>query len=162
MKKIYCEINKCFACKGCEIACAVQHSESMDLYQALWEEHPPFPRIFVKSKAGKSSLLYCHHCDKPKCVAACVSGALTRASDTGEVILDTSKCDGCWKCVAACPFGVIIANHDLKKAFKCDLCKGYDMLACVKACPNNALHYCTQEEFQQIVKESSMKVKAGV
>ena len=54
------------------------------------------------------------------------------------VSVDTSKCIGCMTCLAVCPLGCIKTGT---YAVKCDLCKGEDMPACVKNCPNKALVY---------------------
>ncbi|NPA77090.1 MAG: Flp pilus assembly complex ATPase component [Candidatus Diapherotrites archaeon] len=75
----------------------------------------------------------CMHCD-PKdapCVQACPKGAIYEVSD-GILAIDYDKCDGCGKCVGACPYGAIEIKAG--KAFKCDLCLAlFDEPQCVLA-----------------------------
>jgi carbon-monoxide dehydrogenase iron sulfur subunit len=40
--KIYCDISKCVGCRSCEIACAVEHSKSKDIFTAIKEV--PLPK----------------------------------------------------------------------------------------------------------------------
>ena len=37
-KKLYYDVKKCLGCRSCEIACAVAHSQSKELFKALKEE----------------------------------------------------------------------------------------------------------------------------
>ena len=78
------------------------------------------------------------------------------------IILDTDKCDGCGKCVEACPYGVleVIENeydplaegdivavtqeHRKKIKYSCMPCKpvtGRTTEPCVAACPQDALSH---------------------
>ncbi len=47
MKTVFVNPERCIGCKQCQIACAVEHSQSKDLYQAVFEPVPPQPRILV-------------------------------------------------------------------------------------------------------------------
>ncbi|WP_367270842.1 4Fe-4S binding protein [Thermococcus sp.] len=38
---------KCIGCRQCEIACAVEHSQSKDLFSAIFEDPLPLPRIHI-------------------------------------------------------------------------------------------------------------------
>jgi len=51
------------------------------------------------------------------------------------------KCIGCWTCIVACPYGVLIRDLNNKTVIKCDLCPGREIPACVVNCPNEALVY---------------------
>jgi len=44
MKQLYYDVNKCLGCKSCEIACAVAHSLTGELFKALKEETLSLPR----------------------------------------------------------------------------------------------------------------------
>ena len=52
------------------------------------------------------------------------------------ITIDFSKCKGCGKCVAACPFGAL-AMDGKRAVLKPDECRACN--ACVKACPFNAI-----------------------
>ena len=83
--------------------------------------------------------LQCRHCPEPKCVQACISGAMYK-DENGIVRHIKEKCVGCLSCIMACPFGAIKQSVNGNVISKCDLCveNGNDP-ACVKNCPNNAL-----------------------
>lgn len=70
--------------------------------------------------------------------------------EDGSVVIDDGICIGCRSCTVACPLGVITPDQREQIMIKCDLCKSLEELACVKACPTNALVY---GEFSQIIKE---------
>lgn len=138
MYRIKFNNNKCTACKTCEIACAVAHSISNDVKIAIFEVPRVMPRVNVVVKNEKIKVLRCVHCKKPKCIEACENSAINKEDD-GRVIIDKEKCIGCWKCIESCPFDAIFKNEELNIAIKCDLCGCAETLACVEACPTEAL-----------------------
>jgi carbon-monoxide dehydrogenase iron sulfur subunit len=118
---IIVNVGKCNACKSCEIACAVEHSTSKDLHEAIHEEPTPRARVSVQQVASFSMPLQCRQCANAPCIALCPTNALYR-TDHGPVLLDEEKCIGCNWCVLACPFGVIYLDEERKVVFKCDQC----------------------------------------
>jgi anaerobic carbon-monoxide dehydrogenase iron sulfur subunit len=153
LKRIYCIIEKCLACRSCEIACAVAHSGAEKPADAVKERPLPRQRIRVESiddrnsPAGiRSIALQCRHCEDPLCAQACISGGISRHPETGEIIADPDKCVACWSCIMVCPFGVIVRYEDCHRAVKCDHCAGRDGPACVEACPTRALLFCEPQE----------------
>ena len=149
MPRVYNDIRKCLSCKSCEIACAVRHSQSGDLYKALTEEPRQKQLVKVKSTQLGPFTLRCHHCKDAACIDACKTGATFRDPLNGKVLIDRDKCVGCWMCVMVCPFGAVFPDLKSEKVFKCDLCEGHDSPACVSACPTHALHYKDFEEFER-------------
>ena len=156
MKRIYCEIDKCLACKSCELACAIAHSASKDLVKAIYEVPLSVRFIQVEAVERKGSLnhrtsiaLQCRQCEEPVCVKACISGGLYRDEKSGMTVINPDKCVGCWSCIMVCPFGVIVRHEGLHKALKCDHCPDLDVPACVKACPTKALQYTEQVEMEK-------------
>jgi len=140
MKRVYAKEEVCIGCRLCEIACAVEHSESKNVIRAYKAESKrPVPRNFVEEKGPLTFSVNCRHCDEPLCVAVCIAGAMVKDEKTGVVLHNEEKCAGCWSCVMACPFGVIRINPAEKRTVKCDLCAGRTMPACVQACPNRAI-----------------------
>ena len=107
MKRIYVKEEACIGCHLCEVYCQVEHSQSKDIIKAFKKETPPLPRARVEEKSPVSFSVRCQHCDEPYCVYVCLTGALTRDSETGIVSVDEERCVGCWTCMLACPFGAI-------------------------------------------------------
>ena len=145
--KIYCNITKCVGCRSCEIACAVEHSTSKNIYNAIKQKSKPKKRVKTENIGDKIISLHCQHCGDALCVKACMSGALSKDENTGATLHDKEKCVGCWMCVMVCPFGVIVRDAESRVAVKCDLCPDRDDYACVIACPTGALFVGTKEEF---------------
>ncbi len=142
MKRIYIKEKACIGCHLCEVYCQVEHSQSKDLIKALKREAPrPLPRLSVEAKKPVSFAVQCLHCAEPPCVYACLTGALSRDSDSGVVNVDEERCIGCWTCLLVCPFGAIRQDMEQDKIVKCDLCPGEAMPVCVINCPNEALVY---------------------
>lgn len=157
-KKIFCDLKSCLGCKACEIACAVEHSKSKDLFKALAETRLPHKRV----KVGKSTLapfpIRCQHCKDAACITACISGAMYK-DKSGRTAHDAEKCVGCCMCIMACPFGAVAKDNEEKTVFKCDLCPDRDLPACVEACPTKALFFGTLEEFKKhLNKKRNIKI----
>ena len=173
MKRVYANERWCIDCGRCEVACKTAHSEFRDTVKAyLFESDTAVSRIWVQGDAHLSLAMSCRHCEHPRCVEGCISGALRKDAATGLVLVDQSRCVGCRTCVSACPFGCIEV-HELPNrawrdgkpgartkglAFKCDLCAADGVAgalglssapgvpACVAACPNRALVFAEAEE----------------
>ncbi len=139
MKKVYAKEELCLNCRLCEVHCKTAHSRSKDIIKAYKYEDPvPVSRISVYGDNLGSAAVSCRHCDHPKCVEACITGAMRKDPKTGIVSVNESKCIGCMTCLTVCPFGCIKIE---KTAIKCDLCQEDGEPACVKNCPNGALVY---------------------
>ncbi len=139
MKKIVVNLKKCLGCRSCEIACALEHSLTGELHQAVFEADKPQYRIFVLNSEGNPLPLACRHCVEPECLAACKSGGISYDFERGVIVFDRERCVGCWMCVMNCSFGAIVMERDASWADKCDLCPDLEIPACVEACPTRAL-----------------------
>ena len=129
---------RCLACRSCELACAVIHSRSRRLDEAIGEEPRPRRRVsIVRSGAGLEALA-CEQCGEPLCVFSCKSGALRRLPDSGHVVLDEERCLGCLMCLMVCPYG-IRPDPARDQVTRCDVCQELDVPVCVTACPTHAL-----------------------
>lgn len=143
-KRIYAKEEVCVGCKLCEVHCVVVHSKyKNDVVKAFKKSSSrPLPGIIVEERKPISFGIQCRHCDEPRCVKSCVTGAMRQDPVTGIVTNDEIRCIGCWTCILACPYGAIRRDYKGKKvASKCDFCieNGGDP-ACVKNCPNEALY----------------------
>jgi len=154
-RQIYVDIEKCLGCKSCEVACAVAHSQSKDLWLAIAERPLPQARVRVEAAEGFAIPLHCRHCEDAPCVQVCPTHAMSRADADEPVICNASRCIGCTLCVLVCPFGVLRMNRSGKAIVKCDLCiellrEGQNP-ACVTACPTHAIRLISAEEFSEEV-----------
>ena len=130
----------CIGCRLCEVACRVSHSGTDNILKAYADSSLGPARINFQDGGIVSFALPCRHCDEPKCIEACITGAMTKNETTGAVEHDTDKCLGCWSCIMVCPYGAItVDDAGTKVASKCDLCAQRGEPACVDACPNRAL-----------------------
>jgi carbon-monoxide dehydrogenase iron sulfur subunit len=149
-KAITVDVEKCLACKSCEIACAVAHSQSGLLEEAVAEQPRPQRRVTVQAVGECAVPLQCRHCDDAPCIAVCPTGAINRQETDGPVLIDQDKCIGCKYCVVVCPFGVIESSSEGKVVIKCDLCiertRAGREPACVEACPTKALRLVDEKE----------------
>ena len=155
MERIFCDARKCLGCHACVVSCAIEHSQTKELFGAMGEEEPPVPRRAVLSFEGINLSLSCRHCEDAPCVDACITGAL-RKDQNGTVACDVAKCVGCWMCVMVCRFGLVSPTVI---AAKCDMCPdregrtGKARYACVEACPTDALFVGQYEDFQKLLAQ---------
>jgi carbon-monoxide dehydrogenase iron sulfur subunit len=170
-KMIIVDAKRCLGCHACEIACAVEHSESKDLLLAIHEKVLPVPRVKVIAVGEINIPMQCHHCEDAPCAAVCPTRALYRESEDAPVTFHPELCIGCSSCVLVCPFGIIHRTRD--QVIKCDLCfgrleQGQDP-ACITACPTKARRIGVAEDLArekmkkaaQVMAEELKKEQAG-
>ena len=150
-KVIIVNEGRCLACRSCEIACAMAHTEAETLVEAIRADRPPRPRLHVEPLGDHGVPLQCRHCEDAPCIAICPTGAIDRAGEGQPVLLDQDRCIGCKFCTIACPFGVIEVSPDGKAMIKCDLCiertEAGQPPACVAACPTGALEFVELNDY---------------
>ena len=156
---------QCVGCKSCEIACAVEHSASQELFTAILEEPASVPRVSVQQGEGFAVPLQCRQCENAPCVAVCPTRALHREDPDSPVLLEHDLCIGCKWCVLACPFGVIKLDSKHHAIIKCDQCferlQRGELPACVVACPTRALEFKSQDEVVKEKREGYLVQIAG-
>jgi len=84
------DLDRCVKCDNCVSACESLHGESR----------------LVRTGIQLGSYLVpaaCRHCDDPKCMTACPTGAVKRRRE-GEIYFQYDMCIGCANCSIACPY----------------------------------------------------------
>ncbi len=165
MKTVMVFPERCIGCKHCEVACAVEHSKSKDLFAMFSEEILSKPRIHVE--VGEDLLTFpnrCRHCNPAPCMEVCPTDAIKRDVETDSVIVEYGKCIACGMCAIACPFGVIsfgktyeiVVDRDVN--VKCDNCvdrqKEGREPACVEACKTGALVFGDANDVIRLKRQS--------
>jgi tetrathionate reductase subunit B len=160
------DINRCSICFSCQVACkdefvgnpyppySMPQSDREPSWITVSEvEHGKYPYVKVYPIP-----VLCMHCENAPCMDACpVPGAIYR-NNTGVVIIDPAKCNGCKKCQQACPYQVIVFNEDRKICQKCTLCQhklqAGKIPACVDACPSGVFYF---GEESAVIKEAQKR-----
>jgi len=161
MKELLIDIEKCVACKSCEIACRVEHSLSKNIFSAVFEKDLPQKRVFVEKTETapfNAAPIQCRNCEDSPCITACMTGAMYK-DERGITLCNEDKCVGCFMCVMVCPFGIIVKKREERKIIKCDRCPDREVPACVEACPTKALSFEFVNDFSKFKRK---KFFAGI
>jgi len=84
------DLDLCIKCDNCVRACEALHGESRLIRNGI-----QLGKYLVPSA--------CRHCDDPKCMNACPTGAVKRRPE-GEIYFEYDMCIGCGNCAIACPY----------------------------------------------------------
>lgn len=136
-KGFYMNMQACYGCQTCEIACKSKNSLPPGVrwrrVRAFTSETPP---------ALSTLSMACNHCNHPECVRVCPVRAYTKRPD-GIVVQDHGRCIGCRMCIMACPYHAPSFDPKEGKTSKCNYCvdrvdQGLPP-RCVEACPASAM-----------------------
>jgi len=156
----YLNSNLCVGCKTCQMACKDKNSNELGINWrrvvtyggGQWVKDPTHADLaFPNFVFGYSVSVACNHCQNPKCLDVCPSGAINKRED-GIVLIDQNRCIGCKYCIWACPYGAPQFDEKAGVMTKCNFC--YDLIdkgedpACVDACPMRCLDFGELEELR--------------
>lgn len=138
---------ECMGCHACEVACKQEHALGVG------------PRLVrVLEKGPEFVPIYCHHCAKAPCSAACPVAAISR-SEQGIVLIDEALCIGCRECLEACPFGAMQFEDQRDIAVKCDLCPERladgRQPACMSVCPTRCIGFGAPKNIAAVFEKAS-------
>ena len=150
-------LDRCVRCDACTEACAVGHQNN-----PRFNRHGPRHDGLMIANA-------CMHCADPVCMIGCPTGAIHRASEEGQVVINDDTCIGCATCANSCPYNNIrmvevrnqsgdFVHNDatgapVQKATKCDLCIDQPGgPACQRACPHDALERVDMRDLPNLIE----------
>jgi carbon-monoxide dehydrogenase iron sulfur subunit len=130
--KLVSNPEKCTGCRICEIICSLSKEKVINPSKSRIQVVTVYPGIV-------DTTTVCRQCEHPPCVPSCPVGAISKDQRTEAVIVDASKCIGCGRCKASCPYNAIAMRVFAGRtvAIVCDLCGGEP--ACVRWCPFAAI-----------------------
>ncbi|MCS7120264.1 MAG: 4Fe-4S dicluster domain-containing protein [Nitrososphaerota archaeon] len=138
---------KCVGCCVCEYICSYEKEKVFN---------PLKSRIrVVRLDSLINMSLACRLCENAPCVTACPRDALTQSKETGIILVDEDKCNGCGWCIEACDYGAIMIHPEKRVVFTCDLCDGKPK--CVEWCPEDALDIVSTDTLAQKARISAVR-----
>jgi len=150
----------CTGCETCESVCSFVHDG---------EFNPINTRIHrVRIEPVLNVALACQKCEDSPCIRSCPEKALEKDDQTGSIIVDDDKCNGCGYCCQACEFGAITMHIQTQKALVCDLCEnmkeefidpeiGEKEPQCIAVCPKEAISLKTVEQVGEETRFDAVK-----
>ena len=154
------DLKSCIGCRACMTACKCNHDIPVGEYKGreyyrIWpkeEELGRYPYV-----VRNFTPLLCMQCAAPPCVEACpIPGAIYKRED-GIILVDWEKCDGCRRCIQACPYDAIYLRGDKGVVDKCTFC--YELVdrglkpECVKACASDAMLFGDLDDPESRISE---------
>lgn len=141
-KGFYFDMTACVGCHTCQIACRDKNNlyNVSEIFRSV--------KTFECGKYPNPSYYHlsmsCNHCENPKCVEGCPTGAMHKL-ENGIVDHDDKVCIGCRYCTWNCPYGAPIYMEELGIVGKCDMCSDLveqgENPVCVDACLMRALKF---------------------
>lgn len=163
MKVLAVHLERCTACKTCELYCATERgSTNKSLLQAIKEKVVPQSRVRVEGNNTMPVALQCRQCRQAPCLDACLTGALVREPTSDLVVIQENKCIGCWTCTLFCPYGVIYPWPERKIALKCDRCMYMETPVCVEVCPTKALELVDLDHYEEFLRSRRGRTAASL
>jgi len=146
-KFVSADPDKCVGCGVCEYTCAFEKEKAFNPLKSRIRTVRLHPLINLA--------VTCRLCEDAPCVAACPRDALEQSEETGVILVDEEKCNGCGWCIEACDYGAITLHPEKRVVVVCDLCDGEPK--CVEWCPEEALDFVTRDILAQKARRAVVK-----
>lgn len=149
------DLRKCIGCQACTVACILEN----DVPEPAFRTHVSVYEVLKDGGDPAMVMLprLCNHCDDPPCLPVCPVAATFKQEDTGEVLVDATRCVGCGYCVQACPYDARFINHKTQTADKCTFCfhrtSAGLLPACVETCVGGARNFGDLNNPQSVVSK---------
>ncbi|MCC6274306.1 MAG: 4Fe-4S dicluster domain-containing protein [Leptospiraceae bacterium] len=146
------DVDKCIGCNSCRVSCQIHNNSSpfVNWRQITSFESGKFPETFQYNLS-----IACNHCKDPACMKVCPVNAIHKREKDGIVYIESATCNGCDRCIGACPYGAPQKRLD-RKVSKCDFCKARqdngEIPVCVETCVGGALQFGELKNLEKIVK----------
>ncbi len=126
---VNCDSEKCVGCDICEYACSYEKEKVFN----------PLKSRIRSVRIGQTfnTAVTCKACKDAPCITACQEEAIRRHDETGAILVDEQKCNGCGWCIETCGYGAITLHPTTRKIMICDSCNGDPK--CIPTCPESAL-----------------------
>jgi len=142
-KVLHVDYSLCIGCETCQGVCEFLHRGKPNIKIYYTTSGVPIP-------------INCRHCEEAPCMEVCPTNAIYK-DHNGAVIIDSSKCIGCYMCLAVCPFGVPSFDIKAKAVTKCDMCADRREVgmapACSEMCPAEAIFFGKPEEVEENIRK---------
>lgn len=138
MQRLIFQSDLCIGCKNCELACSLVNRDGSTHDTNRIKNYQLVDDILFAST-------FCQQCDPAPCLEVCDPQSLSRDLESSVIHLEAQKCNKCYLCLDACPFGGVSLAGPEVYPLKCELCGGDPM--CVQYCPTQALRYGEEEKY---------------
>lgn len=134
------DLQRCMGCQTCVVSCQMNNGLRPGMTRIVVEELE-----WGRWPEGDCSALphSCLHCDEPRCVRVCPTGASVKGDD-GIVTVDAQRCIGCGVCVTACAYGARTIPGDEAFFFKADAPAPYEALVTVPVGVADKCDFCRE------------------